>query len=451
MKHSPVLMLGLATLILSNASAAFAKEPLTRESLSFNPLPANQSVAYTTAKPTTDLPSPIEMAKPPSDRSMPPKQPDNSPNLPRFESPPFQSDAADASLPRSELGNDYSSSKPSASAPATEATSDQVSPFELPDHLTDADLFEVVPEPAIETDSFGSDTVSQPDPSLEFETAPELDVLPSAELPKFDRFNDQTDHSTRKVASSPVVQSESPDHLFAVESIGLNFDLPSHVNLSRSTPQTVASSTPVVSSLPSKSDEISVKNNSLDRLFKGDSDSLVAVAVGSAEGTRTPDGGKNSAYQGHTDPGNGVWNLGSFSYQHGANSPEEADAKQLARLRSQSQTILDKAAARGLELSLEEKLNAIDLANQAPKAALDEYGGYIDWLADARASGLGGNEAILWARVHSFLDPYTQTWNAPGLGNSEERITSDQERRMLAIAKAIATYVQDLANQPSRP
>jgi hypothetical protein len=99
-------------------------------------------------------------------------------------------------------------------------------------------------------------------------------------------------------------------------------------------------------------------------------------------------------------------------------------------------------------LSLEEKLNGIDLANQAPKAALDQQGSYIDWLADARASGLEGKDAILWARVHSFLDPHTKTWNAPGLGNSEERITRDQERRMLAIAKAITNYMQNIASRP---
>ncbi|HEY9663150.1 MAG TPA: hypothetical protein V6C65_32295, partial [Allocoleopsis sp.] len=41
-----------------------------------------------------------------------------------------------------------------------------------------------------------------------------------------------------------------------------------------------------------------------------------------------------------------------------------------------------------------------------------------------------------------------QTWNAPGLGNTEAQITHDQERRMLAIARALATYLQDLANNP---
>ena len=101
-------------------------------------------------------------------------------------------------------------------------------------------------------------------------------------------------------------------------------------------------------------------------IFAGGSDSLVARTVGHAEGTRTADGHKTRAYYGHSDPGNGVWNLGSFSYQHSANSPEDADEKQLRRLQSQADTIRQKADAHRLELSLEEELNAIDLANQSP-------------------------------------------------------------------------------------
>ncbi|MBD2056538.1 hypothetical protein H6F88_11010 [Oculatella sp. FACHB-28] len=171
-------------------------------------------------------------------------------------------------------------------------------------------------------------------------------------------------------------------------------------------------------------------------MFEGGSDSLVARAVGSAEGTRNPDGHRNPAYYGHVDPGNGVWNLGSFSYQHGASSPEEADAKQLARLRQQAQVLQQKAIARNLELTLEERLNGIDLANQAPRAALSR-GGYIDWLEQAHEMGMRGSDAVLWARTRSFLDPDTSKWDAPGLGNNLHRISSDQERRLLAIARAI--------------
>ncbi|MFM7426788.1 MAG: hypothetical protein ACKO7W_17625 [Elainella sp.] len=174
----------------------------------------------------------------------------------------------------------------------------------------------------------------------------------------------------------------------------------------------------------------------LRELFARESDSLVAVAVGNAEGTRTPDGDRSKHFYGHTDPGNGVWNLGTFSYQHGASSAAEADVKQLNRLKQQSRTMQEKATAQGLKLTLEETLNGIDLANQAPKALLDSQG-YIEWLAQAHAMGYSGQDAILWARVQSFKDPKTQRWNAPGLGNTAESITRDQQRRMQAIARAI--------------
>lgn len=182
----------------------------------------------------------------------------------------------------------------------------------------------------------------------------------------------------------------------------------------------------------------------LDQLFAGGTDSLVAKAVGAAEGTRTPEGAKTWAYYGHTDPGNGVFNLGTFSYQHGAASPEEADQKQLRRLNDQARQIQQDAENRGLTLGLEEQLNAIDLANQAPKAALS-YGGYLDRLQEAYQMGLRGSEAILWARVRSYIDPNTQTWNAPGLGNDAAKIEADQRRRMDAIARAI------IASQASTP
>ena len=176
-----------------------------------------------------------------------------------------------------------------------------------------------------------------------------------------------------------------------------------------------------------------------DWIFDGGSGSLVARTVGSAEGTRMSDGGRTPAYYGHTDPGNGVWNLGTFSYQHGASTPEEADEKQLSRLRNQGLQLEEKAAGLGMKLSLEAKLNGIDLANQAPLAALDR-GGYIERLAEANRLGMRGQKAILWARTYAYIDPDTQTWNAPGLGNNVHSISRDQERRALAISRALQAY-----------
>lgn len=192
----------------------------------------------------------------------------------------------------------------------------------------------------------------------------------------------------------------------------------------------------------------------LDALFQGDTNSLVARAVGSAEGTRTPTGDKTRAYRGHVDPGNGVWNLGTFSYQHGAKSPEEADQRQIRRLRRQAETLRQAARTKGMELTLEETLNGIDLANQSPRAALSR-GGYIDRLKQARDMGLQNTDAVLWARTRAFLDPDTSRWNAPGLGNNVHSITSDQDRRLRAIARAIAakpdSSIQPIPNPLENP
>lgn len=183
--------------------------------------------------------------------------------------------------------------------------------------------------------------------------------------------------------------------------------------------------------------------------FAGNSDSLVARAIGNAEGTRTAAGGLTRAYYGHRDPGNQAWNLGTFSYQHGAGSPGEADQKQLQRLQSQIQVLQKRAVKHGLTLSLEETLNGLDLANQSPLAAIGRVG-YVERLAEAKANGHAGMEAIVVARTRSYINPETQRWNAPGLGNTETSIRRDQERRTRAVAQALAAYQREHPNVDSQ-
>lgn len=227
-------------------------------------------------------------------------------------------------------------------------------------------------------------------------------------------------------AASPAI---APPPVEKPQPIALSFDIePSTTAMASATAQLAPAET---TATPAAEPLLS--------LFAGGSESLVARTVGSAEGTRTSDGQRTAAYFGHSDPGNGVWNLGTFSYQHGAASPEEADSRQLRRLKAQTEVLQQKALDHGITLSLQETLNGIDLANQAPVAAIGQ-GSYIDWLAEARKLQIEGDEAIVWARTRAFLDPDTQQWNAPGLGNNVHSISRDQERRMLAIAHALETY-----------
>ncbi|NET30516.1 MAG: hypothetical protein F6K19_00690 [Cyanothece sp. SIO1E1] len=254
--------------------------------------------------------------------------------------------------------------------------------------------------------------------------------------PLHQSLNQSSKESPNELPTLPPKLPETPS---GKQTLGLHFDVFEHQGADPSPKKikpTPEQSEPAPNPSPAEhpSPLIAAAN-----LFKDGAESLVARAVGSAEGTRTPDGHRNPAYYGHVDPGNGVWNLGSFSYQHGADSPEEADVKQLKRLQRQTQVLRQKAEAKGLKLSLEEELNGIDLANQAPLAALGK-GGYVDWLAEARKIGLRGPEAVLWARTRSFLDPDTKRWNAPGLGNTVHSISHDQDRRMQAIARALDSY-----------
>jgi len=151
-------------------------------------------------------------------------------------------------------------------------------------------------------------------------------------------------------------------------------------------------------------------------------DETLKCAIGNAEGTMHDDCSKNSAYFGHTDPGNGAANLGAFSYQHGASSPQEADAKQIERLRKAEQGIQQKAVEKfGQPLSQAALANALDLWNQAPLAGDD----FVKHLRTADPSP----QEIIDARSRSFVDPETGRLDAPGLGNSEENIRHDQTRR----------------------
>lgn len=260
-----------------------------------------------------------------------------------------------------------------------------------------------------------------------------------------------------------LISLTKPAH--ATDAIAVNFDLPTATAIATPTPPVPAApasppiapssnkpplafepaAAPVTVAQPAPAASTPTPTASpLEQasLFAGGSDSLVARAVGHAEGTRTVDGRKTSAYYGHTDPGNGVWNIGSFSFQHcgeasySCASPDEADRHQLRRLKTQTEAIRQRAAAAGVPLSLEAELNGIDLANQAPAAALGQPG-YVEWLDKAEERGLKGEEAVLWARVSSYWDPQRQGWNAPGLGNSETTITHDQNRRMTAISRVL--------------
>jgi hypothetical protein len=181
--------------------------------------------------------------------------------------------------------------------------------------------------------------------------------------------------------------------------------------------------------------ENSVSNDLAMQLF-ATPEAPGVIAIGMAEGTRTVDGGKTSAYWGHTDPGNGKHNLGSFSYQHGAASPEHADALQLQRMYPYIAAMQTFANDHGMSLSALELVAGIDLATQAPLAAQN----YLANLKEAKAQGFAGMEAIFEARSYSYINPYNGQLEASGFGNDWGRLRFDQARRIAEIRYALDHY-----------
>lgn len=173
------------------------------------------------------------------------------------------------------------------------------------------------------------------------------------------------------------------------------------------------------------------------------SDTLIMRMAGNAEGNLNPNGSKNPNYFSHTDPGDNHSNLGACSESNARNgtnlgSPEEADAYCLQKLQNNTPTVQGKASELGIELSLEELLNSLDLINQAPATVLDNPG-FLDRLIEAKKRGLSGLDAVIDARVEAF---------SPDLGPIESRhylttfiskkwLIIDQTRRAKAIQNAM--------------
>ena len=174
---------------------------------------------------------------------------------------------------------------------------------------------------------------------------------------------------------------------------------------------------------PSKQDIEPYLTGQLPEPFESElSDRALVCSIGAAEGTRDENCKPTAAYTGHLDPGNGAENLGSFSYQHGASSPTEADQRQLARLRQAEEDLQAQAEATfGQPLSKPAIGVALDLWNQSPAAGES----FVEHLPSAKPTG----EQIVKARTQSYVDPSTGRLDAPGLGNRLEQVEADQARR----------------------
>ncbi|MEM9245497.1 MAG: hypothetical protein AAGA67_07120, partial [Cyanobacteria bacterium P01_F01_bin.153] len=192
--------------------------------------------------------------------------------------------------------------------------------------------------------------------------------------------------------------------------------------------------------------------------------SLGAVAIGHAEGNLSATGKIRSIYYGHSDPGNGVKNIGFCSLQRylwkdlngdGKVSFPEADQRCLDLLRGQASKTADKMLDFGYTATKypEVTINGLDLYNQSRVAGRQFPMRY----RQARDRGLTGERAIVWARVESFRvlkGSNKGKLSASGLfricRRSPQRrklsawdcIASDQRRRVRAINRVISRQKQ---------
>lgn len=185
------------------------------------------------------------------------------------------------------------------------------------------------------------------------------------------------------------------------------------------------------------------------------SNAPAAIVIGSAEGTRRPDGGFTTAYGGHADPGNAAHNRGSFSYQHRASSPADADRRQLQTLQGRLPAYETAARNAGLDPSNARLASAyLDLYNQSPSAAAR----FLNQLGSLRGQPLD-TAHLTQLRVDSFVDRGTgerfrlanggqagsgfvniarrQVGHAPTEAQVQAVIRADQQRRMTAVDSAL--------------
>jgi hypothetical protein len=131
-------------------------------------------------------------------------------------------------------------------------------------------------------------------------------------------------------------------------------------------------------------------------------DKEIICAIGSSEGTRDRNCQATRAYYGHSDPGNRKWNMGTFSYQHGASTPEEADQKWLPVLRKAENDMQFQAKEKfGKYLSPKAIAAGLDSYTQSPHSS-KFYVGYLpsanptfDQVVAARTKALNKSRSIL--------------------------------------------------------
>jgi murein DD-endopeptidase MepM/ murein hydrolase activator NlpD len=191
--------------------------------------------------------------------------------------------------------------------------------------------------------------------------------------------------------------------------------------------------------------EGSLDQSQLDSLFAGGSNSLIAKVIGMAEGNRDKRGGYTEHAKGHRDPGNGAWNVGSFSAQGNLNkgSIAASDAAVIDQLLKPAVSkLFDEAAKVGVAITPKVLFNYLDLMNQAPQAATGDAGGpgFLGQLSKLKMNE-NNDKAIAQLRVDSFRNNSGALETSFG---SEGELLRDQQRRMGELNDAIKAFKKEI-------
>lgn len=169
-------------------------------------------------------------------------------------------------------------------------------------------------------------------------------------------------------------------------------------------------------------------------LFSGNSDSYIARAIGMAEGNRTADGGYTWAAEGHEDPGNGAWNVGSFSAQGSLNrgTIEASDRAVIEEmLKPLVSEFYQEAQSAGVQVTPKLLLNYLDAHNQSPLAARSASSGttFLNGLEMVRGRE-NDDDAIMALRTAMYHSG--NQYSIAGL-----TVPQDQGRRMDELNHAL--------------
>jgi hypothetical protein len=161
----------------------------------------------------------------------------------------------------------------------------------------------------------------------------------------------------------------------------------------------------------------------------GNPDAPGAIAIGMAEGTRTIDGVRTSAWYGHSDPGNANYNVGTFSSQNKTLDPDLADVEELQRIREELSIFIQAQP----NLSPLEYLSAADLSIQA-QGAFPAFGKQLRMI---NSYSLKPVSRIVEARVRSFYNPVNGHLEAAGFENDPKALRRDQLRRTRELERKL--------------